>query len=68
MKDYVVRLFREGCMVSETAISGNYQRLNVINLPTPVEADAVEIRVTATNGAPDARIFEIRVYAASSLS
>ena len=68
VKDYVVRLFREGCMVSETAISGNYQRLNVINLPTPVEADAVEIRVTATNGAPDARIFEIRVYAASSLS
>ena len=65
VKDYVVRLVREGCLVSETAISGNYQRLNVINFPTPVEADAVEICVTATNGAPNARIFEIRVYAAS---
>ena len=43
-------------------VEGNYQRLNILNLPETVKADKVEITVHATNGDSDARIFEVRVY------
>ena len=43
-------------------VEGNYQRLNILNLPGAVKADKVEITVHATNGDSDARIFEVRVY------
>ena len=42
-------------------VEGNYQRVNRHRVE-PVEAEAVRIHVSATNGDPMARIFEIRCY------
>jgi hypothetical protein len=44
------------------SVKGNYQRLRRHTFE-PVAADALRIEVTATNGAPEARIYEIRCYA-----
>ena len=38
-----------------------YQRLNVLDFQ-PVECDEVVLRVLATNGIADARVYEVRVY------
>jgi hypothetical protein len=43
-------------------VTGNYQRLNRHDF-APVEAKSLRLRVTATNGADTARVFEIRCYA-----
>lgn len=42
-------------------VRGNYQRLNRHTF-APVEAKAIRLRVTATNGADTARVYEIRCY------
>jgi len=44
------------------AVKGNYQRLRRHDFD-PVEAAALRIEITATNGNPEARIYEIRCYA-----
>ena len=62
VRDYTVRVLREGRTVGEITVRDNHQRLNVVDLPAAAEADCVEIRFTATNGAPDVRVFEVRVY------
>ena len=62
VRDYSVTLWNGGRKVWETAVTDNYQRLCVLDLPAPVEADRVELRFTATNGAEDVRVFEVRVY------
>ncbi len=43
-------------------VTGNYQRLTRHKF-TPVEAKSLRLRITATNGADTARVFEIRCYA-----
>jgi hypothetical protein len=43
-------------------VKGNFQRLRR-HVFDPVETDALRVEVTATNGDPLARIFEIRCYA-----
>jgi hypothetical protein len=43
-------------------VNGNYQRLNRLRF-APVEAKALRVVVTATNGHEEARIFEVRCYA-----
>ena len=62
VKDYTVTLRRGETAVFERAVRGNYQRLNVIDLPEPVTADTLTVRVEATHDHPSARIFEIRLY------
>lgn len=62
VKDFQVTIRREGKTVWEHTVRDNYQRLCIINLPQSVEADQVELRFTATNGVPDARVFEVRIY------
>ena len=62
VKDYRIILQKQGQTVWEKEIKGNYQRLNIIDLPEKVEADEVHLLITATNGDPDARVFEIRLY------
>jgi hypothetical protein len=42
--------------------TGNYQRLRR-HYFTPVEADALRLRVFATNGSDTARVYEVRCYA-----
>lgn len=43
--------------------SGNYLRKRVHTLAAPVVGRKVELEVLATNGAPTARVFEVRLYA-----
>ena len=61
LKDYPVTASLSGEPVWTTQVAGNYQRLNILEVPN-VTADRVQIRVDATNGAADARVFEVRVY------
>lgn len=63
VKDYEVLLLLEDRVVCQKRICGNYQRLNVVDLEQSVKADTVKVHVTATNGWPEARIFEARIYA-----
>jgi len=42
-------------------IEGNYQRLVRRSFPT-VRAQAVRLHILATNGAPIARVYEVRAY------
>lgn len=62
VKDYTVTALKDGTAVWSKAISGNYQRQNIIDLDAAVEADTISIHITATNGDEDARVFEVRVY------
>lgn len=43
-------------------VRDNHQR-RVVHEFDPVKIQAVRVRITATNGAPDARVFEVRCYA-----
>jgi len=62
VRDYELIVISNGAVIWSKKVSDNYQRLNIIDLPAEIEADQVRINVTATNGAPDAHIFEVRVY------
>lgn len=62
VRDYTVTLCNGSDVVFERRIDGNYQRLNVIDLPKSVLADRLTVTVHATHGHPSARIFEIRMY------
>jgi len=63
VRDYTVSCRRpgDGQLVGVAAVSGNHQRLNRHRIQ-PVEAQAVRIQVSATNGDGCARIFEVRCY------
>ena len=62
LKDYTVTAYCGGEEVWSQKVEGNYQRLNILNLPEAVRADQVRIHVHATNGHPDVHIFEVRAY------
>lgn len=62
VKDYQVEALLEGRTVWSREVTGNGQRLNVLNLETPVDCDALRVTVTATHGLDSARIFEVRAY------
>ena len=62
VRDFTVELLRGGQTAACRAVSGNSQRLSVLDF-APVRCDAVRIRVSATHGWPAARIFEVRIYA-----
>ena len=64
VRDYGI-LYRTaaGAELKELAnVKGNYQRVNRHRVG-PVEAHSIRVHVDATNGVPDARIFEVRCYA-----
>ena len=61
VKDFDVELRKDGEAVTVKQVRGNYQRLNVLDFQ-PVECDEVVLRVLATNGIADARVYEVRVY------
>lgn len=61
VKDYTITAFRNGKAVYTLNIIGNHQRHNVVAIP-PTECDAFEFRFTATNGAPDVTVYEVRAY------
>ena len=62
VRTYQIRLFLKGQEVFSKEVQGNYQRLNIIDFGEEVCADELQIYVTETNGAEEARIFEVRVY------
>ncbi len=61
VKDYTITAFRNGKAVYTKEIKDNHQRHNVVTIP-PVECDAIEFRFTATNGATDVTVYEVRAY------
>ena len=64
VRDYMVSIRAPGSdeWHEVARVEGNYQRLRRHTF-APTEASAVRVRVTATNGDPAARLFEIRCYA-----
>jgi hypothetical protein len=62
LKDYTVTAYCGGEAVWSRKLEGNYQRLNIIDLPEIVKADSLTVTVSATHDHPAARIFEIRMY------
>lgn len=61
VKDFDVILYRNGETVDQKQVRGNYQRLCRVAFDG-AESDTVAIRVLTTNGTPDARVFEVRIY------
>jgi len=64
VRDYEVQVRKRGesRWTSVAAITGNHQRLRRHRFE-PAEAEAVRLRITATNGIQFARVFELRCYA-----
>lgn len=58
VSDYRIRI-DDQVVVEE---SGNFLRKRVHRLPTPVSGSNVSIELLATHGAPEARLFEVRLY------
>lgn len=61
VRDFDVLLQKNGRTVAKQEVRGNYQRHSILDF-APTECDSVQIKVLSTNGYPDARIFEVRVY------
>jgi hypothetical protein len=53
---------KRGSFVQVAAVKGNHQRQNRHRFET-VEAEAVRIHITSTNGLEEARVVEVRCYA-----
>ena len=62
VKDYQAELLRDSAVVWSRTVTGNGQRLNVLDLEQPVTCDTIRVTVTATHGYEAARIFEVRAY------
>ena len=61
IKDYTVTLWKDGTEVAQKHVSGNHQRLNIVEFDG-VKCDSVTVMIHATNGAENAHIYEIRIY------
>ena len=62
VKNFSVRLVRNGEVIADQTVTGNHQRHVVVNFEKAYECDKVEIHVTETNGWRNVKIFEVRVY------
>ena len=61
LKDFDIVLLKDGKETARTAVRENYHRL--VRLPfEQVPCDTVKLEAIATNGIPEARVFEIRLY------
>jgi hypothetical protein len=65
LRDYTIESSLAGTHRQLASVTGNYQRLRVHDMDATIQADALRITATATNGLDHARICEIRVYAKS---
>ena len=61
VREYRVRLWRDGQIVAERAVKDNVQRLNVLNFGH-TDADTVECIFEKTNGCEDVRVFAVDGY------
>lgn len=62
VSDYRVVLLKGGEEVHSVSVTGNYQRHRIHSFEQAFRCDCVKVEISATNGCPEARIFEIRVY------
>jgi len=62
VKDFSVRMLRNGEIVAERSVENNHQRHVVVNFEKAYRCDTVQIHITKTNGWKNAKIFEIRLY------
>lgn len=62
IKDFEIELRADQKPVCIKRFEGNYQRHVVVDLPEEVTADTVAVRILKTNGYPNARVYEVRVY------
>ncbi len=62
VKDYDISCRDNGKEVYRMSVRDNHQRLNVIRPAKAVRTDEIKIHIKSTNGFPNARIFEVRVY------
>ena len=62
VKDVKIELYREGKKTGEAYVKGNYQRLCSVGIGDVI-ADEIRVIPESTNGAEQAVIHEIRVYA-----
>ncbi|MCI8679757.1 MAG: FAD-dependent oxidoreductase [Oscillospiraceae bacterium] len=62
VRDYRVEALRDGETVWSRTVTGNGQRLNVLEPEEAPVCDALRITVLATHGLDSARIFEVRAY------
>ena len=61
MKDYELQVFTDGNWKTIEKVQGNYHRRRTHRFDR-VSTDKLRLNVLATNGAPTARVYEIRVY------
>lgn len=61
VRDYVLEVRRDGAWTEVVRATENRRRQRVHDLE-PIAADALRLRVLATNGVPQARVVSIRVY------
>ena len=62
VKDYDIFFGDNGKEVYRMSVRDNHQRLNIIRPARAVRADEIKINIKSTNGFPNVRIFEVRVY------
>lgn len=61
ISDCSVAVYENGQWEEAASVSGNYQRRIVLRF-TPRPVCSLRINITRTHGAPEARIFEVRLY------
>lgn len=61
VKDYELRIFDGNESVTLCRVKGNYLRQRIHHFPVVVSKN-LRLHITATNGDPSARVYEIRVY------
>jgi glycine/D-amino acid oxidase-like deaminating enzyme len=66
VRDYRVEALTPTGAVLVADVAGNHQRRGVHRLATPLEATALRVTVSATNGIDHARICEVRAYGSTS--
>ena len=54
------KLYADNTLIAEE--SENYLRKRVHRLPQPLTAGKIKLVISATNGIPNARVFEVRIY------
>lgn len=62
VRDYELWAETDGALKKIRTVTGNHQRVNRLKFAEAVTADAVKIVIRATNGCPNAAIYNISIY------
>ena len=61
VKDFKIKLIKNGEVITEKLIENNAQRLVKVGFDA-IKCDSIKVEFISTNGVSDIRVFEIRVY------